>query len=206
MIRFRHARGVFAGAFALLLASSSVAFAQTEGTKLPVSNKQVISSSPFLLMAKYANVEFERKASDRTTFGLSASSVGFDDADYRNFQAFYRYYPQGASLTGFFIGGRGGVHRVSADDETGQAFGLGFELGYGWLFGSKRNFAVSVGAGGTRLFGGDIEKGSVFLPTLRLINVGGRWPRPTVRTCPSGTCCCRRACATGCRRITWRSS
>lgn len=172
MIWLRLARSVCICLFSSLLLLPSEVVAQTEGVKFPVANKQVVSSSPFLLMGKYLNVEFERKASESATFGVSASSVGFDDADYRNVQAFYRYYPQGASLTGFFIGGRGGVHRVSADGDAGHAFGLGFELGYGWLFGADRNFAVSIGAGATRLFGGDMDEASVFLPTLRLVNIG----------------------------------
>ena len=172
MIRLRLARSVYTCLFCWLLLVPSDVFAQADGVKFPVANKQIVSSSPFLLMGKYFNVEFERKATESATFGVSASAFGLEEADYRNFQAFYRYYPQGASLTGFFIGGRGGVHRVSAHDDAGHAFGLGFELGYGWLFGSKRNFAVSIGAGATRLFGGDMEEASVFLPTLRLVNIG----------------------------------
>jgi hypothetical protein len=152
----------------------STAFGQSAlaGTRQPVANKQVISANPFLLMAEYVNVEFERKHTETRTFGVSASSAGVDDAKYRNFQAFYRYYPQGASLTGFYIGGRGGVHRVSVADHAGHAFGLGFELGYGWLLGAKRNFAISAGAGATRLFGGDLNGASAVVPTLRLVNIG----------------------------------
>lgn len=172
MFRHLYARSVSAAIVVSLFALPAGAEAQTEGTRVPVVNKQVISANPFLLIAEYANVEFERKGSEKTSFGVSASSVGFDDADYRNFQAFYRYYPQGASLTGFYIGGRGGVHRVSDDERSGTAFGLGFELGYGWLFGAKRSFAVSLGAGATRLFGGDMHGHSAFVPTLRLVNVG----------------------------------
>jgi hypothetical protein len=157
---------------ALCLAVPSVARAQSSGTRVPVANKHVISANPFLLMAEYANVEFERKHTESRTFGVSASSMDFDGADYRNVQAFYRYYPQGASLTGFYVGGRGGVHRVSADGESGSAFGLGVELGYGWLFGKERNFAVSLGGGVTRLFGGDLHGASALVPTLRLVNVG----------------------------------
>ena len=140
------------------------------GTRVPVVNRQVISANPFLLVARYINVEFERKHAETRTFGVSASRFGFGDADYRNFQAFYRYYPQGASLTGFYIGGRGGVHRVSADGEAGHAFGLGVELGYGWLLGARRNFAVSIGAGATRPWGE--HGGSAVIPTVRLVNVG----------------------------------
>ena len=173
MVRFLFARSVFTlGLIAAAVCVPSTAFAQSPlpGTKLPVSNKQVISANPFLLMAEYVNVEFERKHTETRTFGVSASSFNFSGADYRNFQAFYRYYPQGASLTGFYLGGRAGVHRVSDEVDAGNGFGLGFEVGYGWLFGAKRNFAVSVGAGATRIWGAD--GGSAVIPTLRLLNVG----------------------------------
>jgi hypothetical protein len=175
VIRNSLARSVFTG---LLIAAplfvTSIASAQTPapGTRIPVDNKQVISANPFLMMAEYYNVEFERKHTETRTFGLSASGVGVGDANYRNFQAFYRYYPQGASLTGFYIGARGGVHRVSEDGDAGTAFGLGIELGYGWLFGRERNFAVSIGGGATRLFGGDLHGASPLIPTLRLVNLG----------------------------------
>jgi hypothetical protein len=175
VIRILLARSVSVGLFAAAaMVVPSVVSAQiaAPGTQLPVANKQVVSANPFLLMAEYFNVEFERKHTETRTFGVSASGIGIDGAKYRNFQAFYRYYPQGASLTGFYIGGRGGVHRVSADGESGTAFGLGFELGYGWLFGADRDFAVSVGAGATRLFGGDLHGASPLIPTLRLVNIG----------------------------------
>lgn len=173
MTRALLARSVFIVSF-MAAAVPSTLFAQTSsaGTRLPVSNKQVLSANPFLLMAEWANVEFERKHNDSATFGVSASASSLNEMDYRNFQGFYRYYPQGASLTGFYIGGRGGVHRISEGGESGHAFGLGFEIGYGWLFGAQRNFAVSVGAGATRLFGGDMNGASTLIPTLRLVNVG----------------------------------
>jgi hypothetical protein len=164
-------RRVCCAAFTLSLLAST-AFAQSPGTRVPVANKQIVSANPFLLMAEWANVEYERKASERFTFGASLSSAGIDDTDYRNVQGFYRYYPQGASLTGFYLGARGGMHRVSEGDDAAHVFGLGFELGYGWLFGSKRAFALSLGAGATRLFGGDLDGGSVLIPTLRLVNIG----------------------------------
>lgn len=167
-------RSVFTAAIAAtsLVVGAGTARAQAPGTKAPVANRTVISANPFLLMAEYVNVEFERKATASSTFGASVSAMGFGDANYRNVQAFYRYYPQGASLTGFYLGGRGGVHRVSDHGDGTHAFGLGFELGYGWLLGAKRNIAVSVGAGATRLFGGDLVGHSVFIPTVRLVNVG----------------------------------
>ena len=155
-----------------LVALASPALAQAPGTRTPVAHKQVVSTNPFLLMAEYANVEFERKHTETRTFGASVSRFGRGAIDYTNLQAFYRYYPQNAALTGFYIGGRGGVHHLSALDESANAFGLGVELGYSWLFGANRNFAVSLGGGVTRLFGGDLDGASVLIPTLRLVNVG----------------------------------
>ena len=156
----------------LLVPSAAAAQTALEGTRLPVAKNQVVSANPFLLMSEYVNVEFERKATETGTFGVSASRIGIDDASYRNLQAFYRYYPQGAALTGFYIGGRGGVHRVSLDDEAAHTFGLGLEIGYGWLLGRERNFALSLGVGATRLIGGDLDGVSPVIPTFRLVNVG----------------------------------
>ncbi len=171
MIRFAPCRRVCL-ALCCVLAVASVASAQADATRVQVPHNQVLSANPFLLMFKYVNVEFERKTGDFTSFGASASTAGFDDATYSNFQAFYRYYPQGMSLTGFYIGARGGVHRVSDDLGSGHAFGLGFELGYGWLIGPKRNFAISLGGGATRLFGGDLTRHSLVFPTIRLVTIG----------------------------------
>ncbi|MBA3886486.1 MAG: DUF3575 domain-containing protein [Acidobacteria bacterium] len=156
----------------LLIAPAALAAQEAAGTKAPVALNQVISSNPLALMFKYGNVEFERKHTGSSTFGLSASSLGFNDATYRNAQVFYRYYPQGAALTSFYIGGRGGVHRVSGEGQSAHAFGFGVELGYAWLLGAQRNFAISLGVGATRLFGGDLKDFSVVFPTVRLINLG----------------------------------
>lgn len=172
MIQSRIVRGVSALVFCWLAFATSEALAQTEGTKMPVANSYVVSSSPLLLMFEYANVEFERKMGDRFSLGGSASGIGAGGGSYRNFQAFYRYYPQAASLTGFYVDGRAGVHRLAFDDGGGQAYGLGFDVGYAWLFGEKRNFSVSLGLGATRIFGGDMKKASFTLPTFRLLNIG----------------------------------
>jgi len=172
VIRLPLSRGLALVVLCCALDAPSIAFAQSEGTLVPVPNKQIVSANPFLLMFRYLNFEFERKVGQKTSLGFSASTVGFDEANYHNFQAFYRYYPQEASLSGFYIGARGGLHSVSDDVAAGHAYGLGFELGYSWLFGSKRNFAVSLGAGATRLFGGDMHHHSLTIPTLRLLNVG----------------------------------
>jgi hypothetical protein len=88
---------------------------------------------------------------------------------------FYRFYPQGAALSGFYIGGRLAYHRVDDDfddDDEGNAFGVGFDLGYTWLLGADRNFYIGLGIGATRLFGGDIDGDRVVIPSIRLINIG----------------------------------
>jgi hypothetical protein len=123
-------------------------------------------------MLKDVNLEYERRHLASTTFGVSTSAIGLGETDYRNLQGFYRFYPQGRSLSGFYVGGRGGVHRLSADGESGTFFGLGFEVGYTWLLGPERHFSVSIGAGATRLFGGDLRDVSLVVPTIRVINLG----------------------------------
>jgi hypothetical protein len=165
-------RIVVVGVLLAAVAAPPCAFAQAPGTRLPVANNQVVSTNPFLLMFEYGNVEYERKHTESGTFGGSLSFRGGGSVDYTNVQGFYRYYPQNAALTGFYLGGRGGVHRLTGRRDSAHVFGAGFEIGYSWLFGAERHFAVSLGAGATRLFGGDLEGASVVIPTLRLVNIG----------------------------------
>jgi hypothetical protein len=148
--------------------------AQDSGSRTPVVHDQAFSANPFLLLFEWFNLEYERKISDSGTFGVVASGFSFDDGDetYRGFSGFYRHYPQGAALSGFSLGGRLGYHRVSDDDDDGDAFALGVDLGYSWLLGSKRNFYIGIGIGATRLFGGDVDEDRVVIPSLRLVNVG----------------------------------
>jgi hypothetical protein len=156
----------------LSVASATSASAQ-DGTRPPVPHNQVLSANPFGLMFEWFNADYERKINESTTWGASASFLSLDDdADYVNAQLAYRYYPQGAALSGFYLGGKGGLHHVGLDDESGQFFGVGFELGYNWLLGAKKNVSIGMGAGATRLFGGDLDGASLTIPTVRLVNVG----------------------------------
>jgi hypothetical protein len=93
------------------------------------------------------------------------------EADYRNLQGFYRFYPRGRSLSGFYIGSRGGIHHVSVDNRAGTFFGVGFEFGYTWL-GSERHFSVTIGADPTRLLGGTSTDVSLVVPTVRIVPLG----------------------------------
>ena len=148
--------------------------AQQPGTKAPVPHDQVLSANPFLLLWEWTNVEYERKITPTGTVGLAGSWISLDEGDeeYKSLNAFYRYYPQGAALDGFYLGGRAGVHQVSDIDDEGTAFGLGIELGYNWLLGQNRNFYIGLGVGAIRLFGADLEDDSATIPTIRLVNVG----------------------------------
>jgi len=175
---------------ALLLAAAAPAAAQDTGTKAPVDHKQTISTSPIADILGFINAEYQRKATDSATFGVSAGTIDFDDDDYTNVMLFGRYYPQGAALTGFFMGGRIGMHRISyetydyvppppgsfpgppivrRDSESRPAFGV--DVGYDWLLGAKRNVHIGVGAGGMRIFGDNDDNYTVAFPTARL-NVG----------------------------------
>ena len=148
--------------------------AQQQGTKEPVPHNQVLSANPFLLLFEWANVEYERKISPTGTVGMAGSWISLDEGneDYLSLNAFYRYYPQAAVLTGFSFGGKAGIYRVSDNNEDAMAFGLGFDLGYSWLLGANRNFYIGLGIGATRLFGGDLEDSSATIPTVRLLNIG----------------------------------
>lgn len=169
---------------AILVACASPAFAQGSSTMTPVDRKQTLSTSPIADMLGFINGEFQRKVTEDVTIGVSAGTLEVDDDDYSNGMAFGRYFPQGAALTGFFIGGRVGAHRISYDtfefdptrfqsdvirkSETRAAFGI--DVGYEWLLGSKRNVLIGVGLGALRILGTD-DNFPVAFPTARL-NVG----------------------------------
>jgi hypothetical protein len=158
--------------FALSIGFTSAAAAQ-DGAPTSVPHHQVVSANPFGLMFEWFNVDYERKINEGNTWGASASFLSLGgDADYVNAQVAYRYYPQRTALAGFYLGGKGGLHSVSVDGVSGEFFGLGFELGYNWVLGVKRNVSVGMGAGATRLFGADLNGASLTIPTVRLVNVG----------------------------------
>ena len=131
---------------------------------------QQISASPFLLMYEYFNVEFERRATTASTWGVSTSFAPGHNFNYRNVGGFWHYYPGGRALRGFYIGGRVQVHRASGLNASATLGGVGFEMGKNWIIG--RRTLVGVGAGVTRLFGGPLAGESLTLPMFRIANVG----------------------------------
>jgi hypothetical protein len=168
----------------LFLAVASPAFAQVSGTLTPVDRKQTLSTSPIADILGFINGEYQRKLTEASTIGVSAGTLEVDDDRYSNVMLFGRYYPQRAALTGFFIGGRLGVHRISYETfdfdpithsstltrQSDSRAAIGVDVGYDWLLGSKRNVLIGVGAGAMRLVGGSDEFLIAF-PTGRL-NVG----------------------------------
>ena len=141
--------------------------AQEPGTRVPVPHQQQITANPFGLIFGWFNAEYERKLSEDWSLGLGGSYLSLDDDDFGSANGVFRYYPQGAALTGFYIGPRVGVYRVNEfRREAENSGGAGFELGYTWLLGANRNFSVSLGAGATKLFTGEV------VPNIRLVNIG----------------------------------
>jgi hypothetical protein len=148
---------------ALIVLVPGAAFAQE-------TPKMQVSASPFLIMYKYFNVEFERRATASNTWGVSTSFVPGSSADYRNVGAFWHFYPSGQALRGFYLGGRVQVHHGSTIGASATLGGVGFELGKNWIF--RGRTLVGLGVGVTRLFGGPLAGDSLTLPTFRLANIG----------------------------------
>ena len=163
--------GVVALSALMVTLSTSALYAQ-EGTKSPVTHHQTISANPFGLMVEWFNAEYERKLTNTATLGVSGSTTAWGDVDLTNGNVFVRYYPQGAALTGFFLGGRTGVARASLADANATGVVGGFELGYSWLFGARRHVGLSIGAGVDRLFFGDELGIDLIRPNIRLVNLG----------------------------------
>lgn len=149
--------------------------AQESAPPPPVEYDNVVSANPFLLVASWFNAEYEHRAGATATVGLRGSIVDFNDDDltaYYSGRVFIRYYPTTA-FKGFFAGldaGVTGIHESGSRSDA--AIGVGFELGYNWLLGSRRKFYLSLGAGADRLFRVDLSDASSVLPTVRIINVG----------------------------------
>jgi hypothetical protein len=162
----------------LALAWAAPARAQDDGTKPPVAQRHVVSASPLLMMFKWFNVDYEGKISPAVTLGASGSYLPTGGGNYGRGTFHARYYPQGAALTGFYVGAQAGVHQTGVEQTRYRErhrtvfFGAGADVGYAWLFGRQRNVSLTLGIGTTRLFGGDLDGSSFVIPNIRLFNVG----------------------------------
>jgi hypothetical protein len=167
--------------FAFLLLVSLVVAGTTAAWSY--ERKVVIATNPILDMFTWYNGEVEVAVAPTSTVGAAGTYLTFGDEDeddeetFANASVFYRYYPREA-YGGFFFGARGGYYRVTAqdeetgDEESGDFFGFGIDIGYSWLLGAEERFNVSLGVGAVRLLGGDLEDVTLTLPTIRFINVG----------------------------------
>jgi hypothetical protein len=154
----------------LFVTLPTAALAQEPPQLPPSDHQQVLSTNVIGVVAKWFSVEYERKAGDATSGGLSASAfaLGGPDGSMRRANAFFRYYPQHAALSGIFIGLRGGVLWNGPFDRD-SALTAGVEIGKTHLLGPKKNIAISAGAGLDRAW---YDGYSIVIPTIRLFNLG----------------------------------
>ena len=160
----------------VLVTLTTTGLAQESTSGQSAAYNQVISANPFgLILMPWYNGEYERKATERATIGLSGSRLPWGDGSggFYSLNMALRYYPNRNAFRGFYLGPRVGVFWVSqeeddigTDEDRGPHLGLGFELGYAWLVGSERHLSISIGGGATRILNGEA------IPVLRLVNIG----------------------------------
>ena len=158
----------------LLVTLTTTGLAQESTSGQSAAYNQVISANPFgLSLMPWYNGEYERKATERATIGLSGSRLGDGSGGFYSLNMAFRYYPNGNAFRGFYLGPRVGVFWMSqeeddigTDEDRGPHLGFGFELGHAWLLGSERHLSISIGGGATRVLNGEA------IPVLRLVNIG----------------------------------
>ena len=163
----------------LLMILTTTGFAEESTGGQSAAYRQVISANPFgLILVPWYNGEYERKATETATIGLSGSRLPWGDGSgFYSLNMALRYYPNGKAFRGFYLGPRVGVFwrsqeqeqeedGIDLDEDLGSHIGLGFELGYAWLVGSERHLSISIGGGATRVLNGPP------IPVLRLVNIG----------------------------------
>ncbi|HEU4564987.1 MAG TPA: DUF3575 domain-containing protein, partial [Gemmatimonadaceae bacterium] len=165
--------------------SPAAARAQRAPVTTPV---QVLSINPLGLILPFFSIEYEYALSPTSSGAVTASYYNEGNSNSRDFRHYsldakYRLFPGEQAPAGFSVGITAGftyVHDADAscsptDDcanekRNGAALSTGLEVNHGWLFGSRREFAVGVGVGAKRLyFLGDRPSGVDRVePTLRL--------------------------------------
>ena len=159
-------------AAALLVHLAAPAVLTAQGGTPPVRN-DVLSINPLALVFTGISGEYERRRSPSTAVALGVSIWSTDDFNYQSVEGKFRFYPNGEALRGFSVAGTAGYSHIAEDDdlfgESGSAISAGVELNYQWLLGLERNFAITLGAGGKRLFflGDEVDDASAGIPTIR---------------------------------------
>ena len=162
-------------AVTLIATLTTTAIAQEPVVRDSADYRQVLSANPLgLILLPWYNGEYERKVTEGVTLGLSGSRLPWGDGGgFYSVNTAFRYYPNGTTFKGFYLGPRIGLFWVSQDQDVvgieldrGPHLGLGFELGYAWLVGLERPLSISIGGGATRVLNGEP------IPVLRLVNIG----------------------------------
>ena len=163
-------------AVTLIATLTTTAIAQEPVVRDSADYRQVLSANPLgLILLPWYNGEYERKVTEGVTLGLSGSRLPWGDGGgFYSVNTGFRYYPNGTTFKGFYLGPRIGLFWVSQgqdvvgiEEDRGPHLGLGFELGYAWLLGSEQHLSMSIGGGATRVLNGEP------IPVLRLVNIGG---------------------------------
>ena len=170
-----HCVRLVAVAVTLIATLTTTAIAQEPVVRDSADYRQVLSANPLgLILLPWYNGEYERKVTERVTLGLSGSRLPWGDGGgFYSVNTAFRYYPNGTTFKGLYLGPRIGLFWVSQgqdvvgiEEDRGPHLGLGFELGYAWLLGSEQHLSMSIGGGATRVLNGEP------IPVLRLVNVG----------------------------------
>jgi hypothetical protein len=162
---------VFGFSILALAASATFARAQEADTAAVGQQQNLITANPFGYVFGWYNVEYEREVGSGKTLGFTASTASPGNDRVVAGNAIFRFYPQGNAFRGLYLGGRTGAYYVDELFDEGVFFGAGFEIGYTWLMGARKNWYLGLGAGVTRIFGGEVD-GSGVIPQVRLVNFG----------------------------------
>lgn len=143
----------------------------------PAGHRRVVSVNPVALVALgLFSMDYEQRLGQDTTWGVSLSYFDWRDRNYLSLDGKLRYYFGGEGLEGLSVGFILGMNRAGRDEDevdersrrSGAAVGLGFVAEQQWLVGSGERFAVTLGAGGKRLFFLRDVGAQRALPTVRL--------------------------------------
>ena len=131
--------------------------------------RNVVSIQPLSAVMTVYSGEFERSASKAMTWGVggtywNAGDTG-DEVTYTSADLKLRYYPSGAALQGFSLGGTVGYSNVKgsstlAGDASAGGASVGVLIEYQWLMGTSRNVALALGAGAKALMVDDSDVSS----------------------------------------------
>jgi hypothetical protein len=142
------------------LLAAIVALPVATATAQTAAPRNVVSIQPLSAVMTVYSGEFERAVGKAASWGVGATywnaGDSGDEVTYSSGDFKLRYYPSGAALQGFAFGLSAGYSSVSGKSSTGvdeSAGGpsAGILLEYQWLMGTKRNFALGLGAGAKML-------------------------------------------------------